>query len=70
MRTDQKEKWKDFSRKSKLNGKWIKWFEDGKKWEEGYYLNGNEVGQWTYWRDDGTKVRRGGCTMSIQFRTH
>ena len=34
-----------FFKEGKLNGKWIKWFEDGKKWEEGYYLNGNEVGQ-------------------------
>ncbi len=41
------------------HGKWIYWFEDGRKWTESAYENDMRVGQSVVWRNSGLKNYEG-----------
>lgn len=42
-----------------LDGEVILWLENGTKWIEGQYQEGNKQGQWTEWSENGLKAREG-----------
>jgi len=37
------------------NGKWTRWWENGFKKSEGFYLDSKKVGYWVEWNKQGTK---------------
>jgi len=43
----------------KKEGKWIGWYENGQKKEEGTYKDGKEDGLWTGWYNNGQKELEG-----------
>ncbi|MCH2112412.1 MAG: hypothetical protein MK213_06100 [Planctomycetes bacterium] len=40
-------------------GKWTFWYENGNKWMEGKYRQGQREGVWTWWYENGQKSQTG-----------
>jgi len=64
VRTNEDKDWGDKAvvetevhyREGKLDGLYTKWYENGRKIEEGTYKDGKEDGLWTIWHEDGQKM--------------
>lgn len=41
------------------SGLWLEWFNNGEKYSEGFYLNGERTGNWIYWHRNGQKLEEG-----------
>lgn len=49
------------------DGPWVDFYENGKKREEGYYLDGHMVGTWSRWYDNGQFLSKGVMAQSDTF---
>ena len=48
-----------YNKEGKRDGKWTYWYQDGKKWVDGQYLNGEWDKKYTNWHENGQKHYEG-----------